>query len=62
VDVGFYYMANAAGRLTGTMLSGLLYLTWGLAACLIGSCVLILLATLLSQLLPRRLLPGTIHN
>lgn len=54
VDVGFYYMANAAGRLTGTLLSGLLYVTWGLAACLIGSCVMVLLATVLSLLLPRR--------
>jgi hypothetical protein len=30
MDVGFYYMANAAGRLTGTLLSGLTYQIGGL--------------------------------
>jgi predicted MFS family arabinose efflux permease len=34
MDVGFYYMANAAGRLTGTLLSGLSYQLGGLSACL----------------------------
>ncbi|SOC10687.1 hypothetical protein SAMN05877809_105160 [Rhodobacter sp. JA431] len=33
-DVGFYYMANAAGRLMGTLLSGLSYQIGGLALCL----------------------------
>jgi MFS family permease len=33
-DVGFYYMANAAGRLTGTLLSGLSYQMGGLPLCL----------------------------
>ena len=33
-DVGFYYMANAAGRLTGTLLSGLSYQIGGLPLCL----------------------------
>lgn len=33
-DVGFYYMANAAGRLTGTFLSGLSYQIGGLTLCL----------------------------
>jgi len=33
-DVGFYYMANAAGRLAGTLLSGLSYQTGGLPLCL----------------------------
>ena len=33
-DVGFYYMANAAGRLLGTMLSGISYQVGGLALCL----------------------------
>ena len=51
IDVGFYYMANAAGRLTGTLLSGYLYLTGGLLACLIGSCSLLLLATIASTCL-----------
>jgi len=34
MDVGFYYMANAAGRLAGTLLSGLSYQWGGLPACL----------------------------
>lgn len=33
-DVGFYYMANAAGRLIGTLLSGLTYQIGGLPLCL----------------------------
>ena len=33
-DVGFYYMANAAGRLVGTLLSGLSYQIGGLPLCL----------------------------
>ena len=33
-DVGFYYMANAAGRLIGTLLSGLSYQAGGLSLCL----------------------------
>jgi hypothetical protein len=31
MDVGFYYMANAGGRLLGTVLSGLTYQLGGLA-------------------------------
>jgi len=52
VDVGFYYMANAAGRLLGTVLSGLLFVTAGLGACLVGSCVLLIIATAFSSRLP----------
>jgi predicted MFS family arabinose efflux permease len=37
MDVGFYYSANAAGRLAGTLLSGVLYLWGGLPAALWGS-------------------------
>lgn len=33
-DVGFYYMANAAGRLIGTLLSGISYQLGGLPLCL----------------------------
>jgi MFS family permease len=33
-DVGFYYMANAAGRLVGTLLSGISYQVGGLPMCL----------------------------
>ncbi|MCI5085682.1 MAG: organoarsenical effux MFS transporter ArsJ [Rhodovulum sp.] len=35
MDVGFYYMANAAGRLLGTVLSGLSYQIGGVALCLL---------------------------
>ncbi|MEP2639862.1 organoarsenical effux MFS transporter ArsJ [Roseobacter sp.] len=34
MDVGFYYMANAAGRLVGTVLSGVTYQLGGLPLCL----------------------------
>jgi hypothetical protein len=34
MDVGFYYMANAAGRLIGTLLSGVSYQLGGLPLCL----------------------------
>ena len=35
LNVGFYYMANAAGRLAGTLLSGIAYQAGGLTACLL---------------------------
>ena len=53
MNVGFYYMANAAGRLLGTLLSGLLYQWRGLDACLIASVVFVLGAGALSLMLPR---------
>lgn len=43
-QVGFYYMANAGGRLAGTVLSGYLYQTVGLEGCLIASAAMILMA------------------
>jgi predicted MFS family arabinose efflux permease len=52
MNVGFYYMANAFGRLTGTVLSGLLYQWQGLEACLWASAALVLAAGGLSRLLP----------
>jgi Arabinose efflux permease len=52
MNVGFYYMANAGGRLAGTILSGLLYQWNGLTACLWASAVCVLAAALLSMLLP----------
>jgi len=52
LNVGFYYMANAAGRLLGTLLSGWVYLTGGMAACLICSSGLVLLSLLSSRWLP----------
>ena len=44
MDVGFYYMANAAGRLFGTVLSGVTYQLGGLALCLATAAVLIFLS------------------
>jgi predicted MFS family arabinose efflux permease len=52
MNVGFYYMANAGGRLAGTVLSGLLYQWQGLEACLWASAAFVLCAGLLSLLLP----------
>ena len=49
LDVGFYYMANAAGRLVATILSGLIYQQWGLPACLFGSAVFVLCSALLAR-------------
>lgn len=41
MDVGFYYMANAAGRLAGTVLSGTMYQLGGLALCLATAAIMI---------------------
>ncbi|MGB0900572.1 organoarsenical effux MFS transporter ArsJ [Halocynthiibacter sp.] len=46
MDVGFYYMANAAGRLLGTVLSGISYQLGGLPACLGTAAVLLLVSAL----------------
>ena len=52
VDVGFYYMANAGGRLLGTLLSGLLYEYSGFTGCLIGSAILVLVSAVSAFWLP----------
>ncbi|MEW8350098.1 MAG: organoarsenical effux MFS transporter ArsJ [Candidatus Thiodiazotropha taylori] len=52
MNVGFYYMANAGGRLIGTVLSGLIYQTYGLQGCLWWSALFVVLAALLSFGLP----------
>ena len=52
LNVGFYYMANAAGRLLGTVLSGALFMVGGLQACLWSSALLVALAALVSTRLP----------
>lgn len=51
-DVGFYYAANAVGRLLGITLSGALYQIAGITGCLIGSAVMLLLCSLITFLLP----------
>lgn len=53
LDVGFYYMSNAMGRLIGTVLSGWLFQVYGLAACLWVSSIFVLLAAVISLRLPR---------
>ncbi|TWX68794.1 organoarsenical effux MFS transporter ArsJ [Colwellia demingiae] len=45
IDVGFYYMANAMGRLVGTMLSGVIYQQFGLLACMSFALLLTSLAS-----------------
>ncbi len=52
MNVGFYYMANAGGRLAGTVLSGWAYQTQGLEACLWWSTAFVMAAGLLSFGLP----------
>ncbi len=52
MNVGFYYMANAGGRLLGTVLSGLIYQLDGLGGCLWWSAGFVLVAALLSFGLP----------
>jgi predicted MFS family arabinose efflux permease len=49
LDVGFYYMANAGGRLVGTILSGVIYQAFGLAACLILSSCMIFVSTRIAK-------------
>lgn len=52
MNVGFYYMANAGGRLVGTVLSGLVYQTQGLTGCLWWSTAFVVMAGLISIKLP----------
>lgn len=67
-QVGFYYMANALGRLIGTLLSGLLYQigvayspSGGLIVCLWCAALFIGSASLISSLLPRHTRQDTIQ-
>ena len=53
LNVGFYYMANAGGRLLGTLASGLVFEAAGFAGCLWGSAGLVLMAGVMSVRLPR---------
>ena len=58
MNVGFYYMANAGGRLAGTVLSGWVYQTQGLEGCLWVSSAFVLAAALISFGLP----PAKMHR
>jgi predicted MFS family arabinose efflux permease len=54
LDVGFYYMSNAAGRLIGTILSGWVFQAYGLGACLWVSSAMLVLAVAFALPLPRQ--------
>ncbi len=53
LNVGFYYTANAGGRLFGTLLSGLVYQWQGLSGCMWASSACVLIAALTIVALPR---------
>ena len=60
LDVGFYYMANAMGRLLGTLLSGVLFASMGqgvagLTACLVASALMLTATAMISSQLPSSL-------
>ena len=52
LDVGFYYMANAMGRLLGTVLSGLVYQYFEIGGCLLAAAGMVLVASILALFLP----------
>lgn len=52
LDVGFYYMANACGRLLGTVLSGWVFQQWGFSVCLWVSSAMLLATVLVSTFIP----------
>jgi hypothetical protein len=52
-DVGFYYMSNAAGRLLGTLLSGVSFQLGGLPLCLATAGIMATLAWLAARRLAR---------
>ena len=54
LNVGFYYMANAMGRLVGTLLSGVVFQLTGLVGCLWVSAAFVLIAGIISLSLPRQ--------
>jgi len=49
MDVGFYYSANAVGRLVGTLLSGVLYLAGGISLAMWGSTVFVVITWVLAK-------------
>ena len=66
LNVGFYYMANAAGRLVGTLLSGAVFLlgrteSGGMQACLWCSTLLVVLSFLASLRLPAPSRAASVH-
>ena len=62
MNVGFYYMANAMGRLIGTLLSGLLYQFFGLTGCLGGSLIFLIITAIFSNFLEKNPQITQIHT
>jgi MFS family permease len=58
LDVGFYYMANAAGRLVGCLVSGLAYGAFGVLGCLLVSAAFLASSFLVALALPTRTGPA----
>ena len=54
LNVGFYYMANAGGRLAGCLLSGVLFQSAGLPGCLWGAFAFSVIAAVITSRLPHR--------
>lgn len=48
-DVGFYYAANASGRLVGTLLSGVSYLVGGFGAAMLTSALLLVISAVIAR-------------
>ncbi len=61
-DVGFYYAANATGRLLGIVLSGLLYQFAGITGCLAGSAVMLAICWSITFILPTRAEPSAVRH
>ena len=60
-DVGFYYAANAAGRLIGIMLSGALTQAGGMQACLWGSAIMLAICLAITFMLPTGVTARRVH-
>ena len=52
LDVGFYYTANASGRLLGTLMSGVSYEIGGLSLCLFTAFIFLMVATVCTKFIP----------
>lgn len=60
MNVGFYYMANAGGRLVGSLLSGLVYQVAGLYGCLLTAAAMVAASFLITLVLPTRGFDGVV--
>jgi hypothetical protein len=53
LNVGFYYMANAGGRMAGTLISGLAYYAGGIFSCMVASLIFLIFSWLITSMLPK---------